>query len=371
MTCVKTCNFFAAGTASQFEWVLQHYDECLSLKAHNKSSKPDNVIKLDKWYQNELPQKIKSRGKDAHLVHEEIVQTIKWKLSRGKYRPNLTNLVRMNTPRVVTAETKKAFRKIAKNQDIQSAITTLCTLKGVGPAMASAILAAAAPELAPYMADECLWSMPDVESLDYTVREYMKLVEYMKVAVDRLNNEVGSAISWNPHKVELAIWTHYIANDLKPELLSEMPDPTGILSNGGEASSPAAETGNDAADALKKTNGNDFAAPTEEENGDEKNKEEQESNGKDDNSSNLNGKMLPTNEVGPSSTDSESTNDSTTVINNDDTTNDSVKEEENSTTTLESSPNKRGLESEDEPPCKKVKTLDDEGTAASAADATA
>ena len=32
-------------------------------------------------YQNELPKKIKSRGKDAHLTHEEIVQTIKWKLA--------------------------------------------------------------------------------------------------------------------------------------------------------------------------------------------------------------------------------------------------------------------------------------------------
>ena len=32
-------------------------------------------------YQNELPKKIKSRGKDAHLVHDELVQTIKWKLA--------------------------------------------------------------------------------------------------------------------------------------------------------------------------------------------------------------------------------------------------------------------------------------------------
>ena len=32
-------------------------------------------------YQNELPKKIKSRGKDAHLTHEEMVQTIKWKLA--------------------------------------------------------------------------------------------------------------------------------------------------------------------------------------------------------------------------------------------------------------------------------------------------
>lgn len=30
-------------------------------------------------YQNELPGKIKSRGKDAHLNHEELCQLMKWK----------------------------------------------------------------------------------------------------------------------------------------------------------------------------------------------------------------------------------------------------------------------------------------------------
>ena len=29
--------------------------------------------------------------------------------------------------------------------------------------------------------------------------------------------------SWNPHRVELAIWTHYVAHDLKPELLADIP----------------------------------------------------------------------------------------------------------------------------------------------------
>jgi hypothetical protein len=29
--------------------------------------------------------------------------------------------------------------------------------------------------------------------------------------------------SWTPHKVEMAVWTHYVARDLKPELLEDMP----------------------------------------------------------------------------------------------------------------------------------------------------
>ena len=50
-----------------------------------------------------------------------------------------------------------------------------------------AVLAAMAPELAPFMADELLLSMPEVEGIDYTMKEYMKLVEKTKECVERLN----------------------------------------------------------------------------------------------------------------------------------------------------------------------------------------
>lgn len=35
-------------------------------------------------YQKELPKKIKQRGRDAHLIHEELVQCMKWKQSVSK-----------------------------------------------------------------------------------------------------------------------------------------------------------------------------------------------------------------------------------------------------------------------------------------------
>merc|ERR1719168_280337 len=121
-------------------------------------------------------------------------------------------------------ETKKAFRAIDKRKDLEGAVSALSNLKGVGPAMASAVLAAMAPELAPFMADELLLSMPEVEGLDYTMKEYMKLVEKTKECVDRLNAQGGE---WTPHKVEMTVWTYYIARDLKPELLDDMPDSRG------------------------------------------------------------------------------------------------------------------------------------------------
>lgn len=240
---MNTRVFFAEATTEQFDFVSTLYDKALRLKAESKSSKPENVIKLDKWYQNELPKKIKSRGKDAHLVHDELVQTIKWKLQRGKFRPNLVNLVQMNTPRVVMQDTKKAFRNLQKKNDLQAAANVLCNIKGVGPAMASAVLAAGAPHMAPFMADECLLAMPDVEGLDYTMREYMRFVDYVKACVERLNSQGGT--TWTPHTVELAVWTHSICYDLSPELLEDMPEanakPAGAVNPAAAAASSEAE----------------------------------------------------------------------------------------------------------------------------------
>lgn len=214
-----TATFFTEGSSNQFEHVLKLYPEALRLKAEKKVKKPEELIKLDNWYQNELPKRIKSRGKDAHLIHEELVQTMKWKQTRGKFYPQLSYLVKVNTPRAVMMETKKAFRKLP---NLEQAITALSNLKGVGTTMASALLAAAAPEKAPFMADECLMAIPEIEGIDYTTKEYLNFVQHIQQTVERLNSE-GNSVLWNPHNVELALWTHYVASELKPEMLESIP----------------------------------------------------------------------------------------------------------------------------------------------------
>lgn len=56
---------------------------------------------------------------------------------RGKFYPQLSYLVKVNTPRAVMVETKKAFKKLP---NLEQAMTALCNLKGVGTTMASALL---------------------------------------------------------------------------------------------------------------------------------------------------------------------------------------------------------------------------------------
>lgn len=95
----------------------------------------------------------------------------------------------------------------------------------------TAVLAAAAPEIAPFMADECLMAIPDTESIDYTVKEYLKYVQNIRTVVDRLNAE-GKNSAWSPHRVELALWAHYIVRKLEPSLLDDIPEIDSPVQNG-------------------------------------------------------------------------------------------------------------------------------------------
>ncbi|TDG43131.1 hypothetical protein AWZ03_010452 [Drosophila navojoa] len=229
-----TASFFENGSTRQFEYCYELYPQVLKIKAEKRSKKPQELIRLDQWYQNELPGLIKARGKDAHLVYDELVQAMKWKQSRGKFYPQLSYLVKVNTPRAVIQETKKAFRKLP---NLEQAITALSNLKGVGTTMASALLTAAAPDSAPFMADECLMAIPEIEGIDYTTKEYLNFVQHIQATVERLNAEVGGDTPhWSPHRVELALWAHYVANDLSPELLDDMPSPTATPNTNGSLS---------------------------------------------------------------------------------------------------------------------------------------
>lgn len=246
----SSSHFFQKGNSAQFDFLLDLYPQVLKVKAENRGAgrKPEKLIRLDEWYQNTLPKLIQKRGKDAHLLHEELVQLMEWKQTRGKSYPQLTHLIKINTPRAVMMETKKAFRKLP---NLEQALNALSNLKGVGTTMASALLAAACPETAPFMADECLMAIPEFESIDYTVKEYLKFVTHIQQAADRLNKEFHGPEpenngteengapqeppkpkKWTAHKVEMALWAHYVASDLQPELLKGMPESNGVASTG-------------------------------------------------------------------------------------------------------------------------------------------
>lgn len=55
----------------------------------------------------------------------------------GKYRPKMLDLVRINTETSVLNITRKAFKKLSHQKNLQQAISMLVNLKGIGPSTAS------------------------------------------------------------------------------------------------------------------------------------------------------------------------------------------------------------------------------------------
>lgn len=128
------------------------------MEAIGEYSKCGYFVAISNWYQ-----KKKSTQSKMFLLFymENFWKWIFGSIQRGKFYPQLSYLIKVNTPRAVMQETKKAFRKLP---NLEQALTALSNLKGVGITMASALLAAAAPDSAPFMADECKWWCFVVES---------------------------------------------------------------------------------------------------------------------------------------------------------------------------------------------------------------
>ncbi|KAG2692434.1 hypothetical protein I3843_08G053500 [Carya illinoinensis] len=117
-----------------------------------------NLISLDDFYCNQLPPILHQRNPNPYITTTELSTLMQWKLTRGKWRPRLLDFVSSLDEALVKSTSQKAFQSLP---DVSKAVSELTVLKGVGPATASAILAAYAPDLAPFMSDEELSSEGD------------------------------------------------------------------------------------------------------------------------------------------------------------------------------------------------------------------
>ncbi|XP_064650335.1 uncharacterized protein LOC135501846 [Lineus longissimus] len=197
------------------ELCYQKYNDVLRQKAKTLTKTPrrpkggDTLLELDSWFQEELP-KLMQRREEKYITHEEISKLMVWKLMRGKFRPRLTEMVQENKPEDVISASKKAFKALP---NLSKAISALTVLKAVGPATASGILAAGAPEHAPFMADESMLVFPQLQPLDYTLKRYLLYAELVENQMTDLKGK-GSEFDWTPHKLELALWTSHTAGQL-------------------------------------------------------------------------------------------------------------------------------------------------------------
>jgi hypothetical protein len=153
---------------------------------------------LDRWYRDELPALIAARA-HAHVTLPELVRLTEWKMARGVWRaPNLVR-VRANDPALVEQTTRDALAMVPHPT---TPIAAIATLDGVGPATASAVLAAHAPRLYPFFDEIVAEQVPALGAVKWTLGYYAK---YAAALRDRAT-QLGSA--WTPAMVERALWAH-------------------------------------------------------------------------------------------------------------------------------------------------------------------
>lgn len=225
---------FGCSDPAVWRKVFEKYWEVVEVKSSGKG-KAGKLRSLDKWYQEELPKIISARAQ-RHITRDELSKLMEWKLTRGKFRPRLQQLIASNSEEVVQNCSKKAFNLLP---DVQAAIMELSTLKGMGPATASAVLAAGAGDQAAFMADESVESIAELRPVQYTAKHYLLYLDYITQKTKHLNS-VDSQSDWTPHRVEICLWTWTIANRLQPSLLGEVQDLENLVTNQDQAKRPAA-----------------------------------------------------------------------------------------------------------------------------------
>ncbi|KAK6130565.1 hypothetical protein DH2020_035711 [Rehmannia glutinosa] len=214
----------------------------LSYEAVIKTLEKPNLISLDDFYRGELPDLLHKRDPKPYITTDELSKLMQWKLARGKWRPRLLSFVSSLDDAVVRDASRKAFASLP---DVSKAVSELTVLKGVGPATASAVLAAYTPDVAPFMSDEAMMAVIG-DAKDYSLKRYVVFAEKMQAkAKNKLLKMIsefdGTSLSisdqsfqiqleelsssddlFTPSDVERALWSSTVSAKVKT--MSTKPD---------------------------------------------------------------------------------------------------------------------------------------------------
>lgn len=185
-------NLWISPSRTDWQRALNRYEEVVARQGVAR------LPELDHFSRDELPALIHSR-QSAHVTLSELVRLTEWKMARGVWRaPNLI-LVRGNAPDVVLATSTAALASIPH---ATMPITTLSQLAGVGPATASAVAAAAAPERYPFFDELVAAQVPQLGKVAWTMSFYARYSDTLRLRAAAVGD------GWTPVMVERALWSH-------------------------------------------------------------------------------------------------------------------------------------------------------------------
>jgi hypothetical protein len=164
----------------------------------------DKLTNLDRWFREELPVALSERAKrgDACIYLDELQGIAAWKMSRGVWRERNRVLISTNRPDDVVETSRKAFAAVP---DPKAPVTILASLAGVGPATASAVLAAYAPDTYPFFDEAVGGQIPGLGPVAFTLKYYLAYAQALRERALQLNESCRST-KYTPHDIAQAMW---------------------------------------------------------------------------------------------------------------------------------------------------------------------
>ncbi len=185
-------SLWASSDTSQWQHALASYNAVIAAQGVG------SLVDHDSWYHTQLPESVALRS-PAYFTHDELVRVTEWKMARGVWRARNLVLVRGNSSDVVEQVTADGFTLVP---DPLQPVRTIATLAGVGPATASAVLAAYAPQYYPFLDEIVAAQVPSLGAPAFTPGYYRRYAEALCTRARQL------AGGWTPAKVERALWAH-------------------------------------------------------------------------------------------------------------------------------------------------------------------
>jgi hypothetical protein len=195
MTEARGAVLWASDSCAAWTAALDRYPAVVAGQAVN------GLVELDAWYREALPGILAGRT-PPWLTHDELVEVTRWKMKRGVWRERNRQLVAGNDPALVEAVSRDAF---AAAPDPRAPITLLCTLAGVGPATASAALAAHAPAVYPFFDELVAVAIPDLGPVAWAAAYYARYAERLRERAAALAAACPEG-GWTAQAVSQALW---------------------------------------------------------------------------------------------------------------------------------------------------------------------
>jgi len=190
-------NLWRTNSCDAWQAALDQYADTV------REQQVNGLAEIDAWYREELPARIATR-RPAYITLAELEYLTVWKMKRGVWRERNRLLVRGNSSATVRQVSRAAFAAVP---DYRKPVDLLSTLAGVGPATASAALAAYAPDIYPFFDELVGAQIPGLGKVAFTAAYYQRYAAALRQRAAQLNKRCAQR-AWTAHDLSQALWAH-------------------------------------------------------------------------------------------------------------------------------------------------------------------